>query len=177
MHTLAGVDAILDAASVVFSAGKRTKKAWLVGQLERQTRNPKTKSRAKNCTVRFTRFEKSNWRWLFKVSCRESYSAPYHTVRFRVVSGRGQQPNKLTSRSNVEVSCSCPAWLYWGSQYRATQKKYNDGRPENRAPNIRDPQGLNYLCKHVIAAIPEFLGYTVPIPQETSSEDDIEVNV
>ena len=169
--SLLTLDDVLDLAEAPLFAGYG-KEAWTIGNLVAKTRNKKTHQRAKRCRVRMYRFERSRYRWMFRVSCSESYSAPYHVTRFRV-DVSPEEYRRFTSRSTVLVSCSCPAWLYWGSAYRATQKQYNDGRKEGRPPNIRDPQGLNFLCKHVVAATPFFTGYTVPIPKELAEKRDV----
>ena len=146
-----------------------TKKAWTIGQLVQKTRNKGTKKRAKNCSVKLLRFEKKKYRWLYRVSCRESYSAPYHICRFKVDSSPTKWQH-FNSRAIVHVSCSCPAWVYWGSAYHATQKDFGDLRKENRPPEVRDPSGANFLCKHVIAAAEDFKKSSTPVPPELVRE-------
>lgn len=157
---------------VLFENDTVHKQAWTIGQLVHRTKNLATKNKANNCSVRAYRIERKQARWLFRVSCRESYSAPYHTCRFRV-DVDPDRFTKFTSKSTVYVSCSCPAWLYWGSAYWATIKDFADGRKVLIPPRIRDSQGLNYLCKHVIAATPYFKGYSVPVPAELLEEENV----
>lgn len=51
---------------------------------------------------------------------------------------------------DVNVHCTCPAWLYWALQYKATQRNYNDpNNPERRAPQRNNTRLAGGLCKHL----------------------------
>lgn len=55
---------------------------------------------------------------------------------------------------DVHIRCTCPAHLYWGYAYEATQMKYLYGIPrENRFPKIRNPNLKGTICKHEDAVI------------------------
>lgn len=55
---------------------------------------------------------------------------------------------------DCHVQCTCPANLYWGYRYTATQLKYAYGIPrENRFPKIRNPELKGTICKHIDATI------------------------
>ena len=49
---------------------------------------------------------------------------------------------------DIQVSCSCPAWKFWGYQYIGTKEKYAI-EPERRSPKIRNPQLKGSICKHL----------------------------
>jgi len=66
---------------------------------------------------------------------------------------------------DINVSCDCPAFLYWGSAYimdlydsgESTLPRYtNPAIPESRYPVIRDPQLEKGLCKHLIAVLTKY---------------------
>jgi len=66
---------------------------------------------------------------------------------------------------DINVSCNCPAFLYWGSAYimdlydsgEQTLPRYtNPAIPEQRYPVIRDPQLEKGLCKHLIAVMTKY---------------------
>lgn len=62
--------------------------------------------------------------------------------------------------ANIKVHCTCPAFLFWGSQYILTQA---DAAivPEIRYPNIRNPQLKGIVCKHLkktLKVLPFHLG-------------------
>lgn len=60
---------------------------------------------------------------------------------------------------DIEMSCSCPAWTYWGWAYRATQHGYGIG-VENRAPKRNLAYSGSSLCKHGILALQVLPFYT-----------------
>ena len=56
--------------------------------------------------------------------------------------------------ADVHTRCNCPAFLYWGMAFEATELKYLYGIPrENRFPIIRNPNLLGSICKHCDAVI------------------------
>jgi hypothetical protein len=55
---------------------------------------------------------------------------------------------EVFNKVDMELSCSCPATLYWGQNYIRTQKQAQFGPPENRAPNIKNPKQYGIACKH-----------------------------
>lgn len=66
---------------------------------------------------------------------------------------------------DINVSCNCPAFLYWGSAYimdlydsgEQSLPRYTDPSiPETRYPVIRDPQLDKGLCKHLIAVLTKY---------------------
>jgi len=64
---------------------------------------------------------------------------------------------------NVQVFCSCPAFLYYGSSYILGRPKYDAKYtdPENRPPRHRNPKQYGAVCKHyqnVLKALPFYTG-------------------
>lgn len=59
--------------------------------------------------------------------------------------------SQLFRSSDVELSCSCPAQLYWGGDYILSLDKYRAkyGEPENRPPVERNPKEYGAHCKHI----------------------------
>jgi hypothetical protein len=50
---------------------------------------------------------------------------------------------------DCKITCSCPAQLYWGYKFMATQLGYQyGGPPENRFPDERNPGLRGTVCKH-----------------------------
>lgn len=60
---------------------------------------------------------------------------------------------QLFKFSDIELSCSCPAQLYYGGDYILSQDKYRAkyGDPENRPPVQRNPREYGAHCKHLQA--------------------------
>jgi len=64
----------------------------------------------------------------------------------------------FTKEGNIYISCSCPFWVYQGSEYWAKKKGYLQGKAQGVAsePSIRDPEGEHMLCKHAVASLKSF---------------------
>ena len=89
---------------------------------------------------------------IYKVVCSKADSNPAgHEVRVKL------DVDKITSEStlndvDVKVSCSCPAFLYWGAQWNLHQNDALEGeaRPLLQAPTEQLDKRKNYMvCKHV----------------------------
>lgn len=118
--------------------------------------NALANKRASNCRNYRVGYQSSNERYLFYTRCKESYSDPRGhivTIKFDMepIRETGFLTTKIIpSKVDMRVRCSCPAFLYWGSEYIATQLDYIlEGYEENRFPSIRDPELKNTACKHV----------------------------
>jgi hypothetical protein len=119
--------------------------------------NPAFAQRAKTCGVNLKRVDAGNLRWLFSVNC-----------------GNGPKVVKLKAfrstnvvrlgKMDIDVACSCPAWQWLGPEHHAKREEYLDGSPRGTAstPVIRDPQGINRVCKHVAAVLSFVQGWEVP---------------
>ncbi len=103
--------------------------------------NPQVQAKAESLHPQLARVNPARNMWLFKVG--------KHQVRVKA-EGTG----KVSSR-HLRVRCSCPGWQYNGAEYWASQDGYLLGKPVGTvtAPNIRDPEGHNRLCKHVAACL------------------------
>lgn len=111
--------------------------------------------RAGSCRIFGIRSRKNFGRFVFFVKSNLMYSSQKgHIVSVQFpgtklsevyLNGRGKTPANVP----VRLHCTCPAFKYWGSAYRATEEGYNLGESETRSPDIRDPEGVNLVCKHV----------------------------
>ena len=63
---------------------------------------------------------------------------------------------RLAIAGDLKVSCTCPAYLYFGYKYILTQLDTNESDDENRFPKIRNPRLQGVMCKHCYAAIKAF---------------------
>lgn len=88
----------------------------------------------------------------------EPYSSP--TGHIAVVKFFKNDPRRQMLMKDCRVACTCPAFLYWGSKYNATQGKYNYKTSIDIAPNIRDPKRERKICKHIACIRQHFRGYT-----------------
>lgn len=123
------------------------KSAVTLWDLRRRT-SPFSKKYVPGCTARLLRTEAKRGRWLFRVTCSKPDSKKEgHIVRIRILKGKGR---KMVTR-DVQVSCSCGAWKYWGADFNAAGGEYLEGPPrsDGSAPDIRDPGRTYLICKHV----------------------------
>jgi hypothetical protein len=73
---------------------------------------------------------------------------------FTVTGGKGKHTVKVQRKGvDVKVSCTCNGWVFQGSEYYADKRNYLLGKPKGTLtpPRIRDPKGINLVCKHVVA--------------------------
>jgi hypothetical protein len=62
--------------------------------------------------------------------------------------------------TDIELFCSCPAFLYWGPAYILTRRHAKYSKPENRPPKERNPREHGAVCKHVQLLLDIFPMYT-----------------
>lgn len=114
--------------------------------------NPKTNRLAESATVAEIVYKKTNPRlFSYLVKGGQSYSSKKgYIVNILFTDAKIRKNGQLLNK-NILCSCTCPAFQYWGAAYNATQGRYKLGKAENNAPDIRDPNRKNKLCKHIVA--------------------------
>lgn len=70
-----------------------------------------------------------------------------------LVSRPTSQVATLLRMSGIKVYCSCPAFLYWGYQYKAEHRNYAAFKLGVRYPKIRNPHLQGFICKHTYACL------------------------
>jgi len=63
---------------------------------------------------------------------------------------------RLAIAGDLHISCTCPAYLYFGYKYILTQLDANESEDENRFPKIRNPKLQGVMCKHCYTAMNAF---------------------
>lgn len=63
---------------------------------------------------------------------------------------------RLAIAGDLKLSCTCPAFLYFGYKYILTQLDANEAGKENRFPKIRNPKLRGVMCKHCYIAMKAF---------------------
>lgn len=106
--------------------------------------------KAPNCTSKVVRTDASKFLLVYHVTCRESYSDPNgHTVRLKFDFKRLKESGKATDL-DVRVSCSCPAFLYWGAQWNLSTGDALYGAPRPKFQPPTEPRRYQFVvCKHV----------------------------
>jgi hypothetical protein len=102
-----------------------------------------------------------NMRWIFSVN------AGNGPKLVRMKARRKATSIVALTKMDVHLSCSCPAWQWQGPEYHAQQGKYQDGKPVGTAatPNVRDPERVNRVCKHVAAVVKLVRAWKIPAKQ------------
>lgn len=63
---------------------------------------------------------------------------------------------RLAIAGDLQISCTCPAYLYFGYKYILTQLDANETNPEHRFPKIKNPKLQGVMCKHCYIALSAF---------------------
>lgn len=63
---------------------------------------------------------------------------------------------RLAIAGDLKVSCTCPAYLYFGYKYILTQLDANESDKEHRFPRIKNPNLQGVMCKHCYIALSAF---------------------
>jgi len=136
-----------------------TKVAISVPELVAQTNSFSVKRRP-NCDASLL---DSNPKQLFlhySVKCHESYSDPNgHDVRVKFDVSKVEETQNANDL-DVQLNCSCPAFLYWGAQWNLHQRDglLDEPRPELVAPTQKlDLRGNFVICKHCKAVLERIL--------------------
>ena len=119
--------------------------------------NPKTVERAKKCSVALKRADGKNMRWIFSVDAGNGVKM----VKLWLVRKKGVvDPTKM----DAKFTCNCKAWRWLGPEYHAKSEEYLNGTPIGTAsePNIKDPERINKVCKHVSATIDYVKNWRLP---------------
>jgi hypothetical protein len=120
--------------------------------------NPKVQERSTKCAVSVKRADIPKLRWLFSV---DAGNGP------KVVKVKASRKGTTTALSKMDlvVSCSCKAWRWLGPEYHAKGESYMDGKPVGTAstPDIKDPERVNRVCKHVAAVLNQIQAWKIPI--------------
>src|SRR5271154_50236 len=148
------------AVDVVDGVGNRAvKTAISLPEIVRQT-NAFSKKYRGGCMPRLL---DSNPKALFlhyNVKCNKEDSDPAgHDVRIQFDVTKVEESQKAKDL-DIQVQCSCPAFLYWGAQWNLHQRDglLGPARPQLQAPKERlDLRGNYVICKHIHAVFERIL--------------------
>lgn len=126
------------------------KVALSLPELQSQT-NQFSHKWAPGCVAQLMDSDPPNLFLHYNVTCNAKWSDPRgHEVRVKF--DLSQVTSEQTAKNlDVRVSCSCPAFLYWGAQWNLNQRDSLEGqaRPLLAPPTERmDLRGHFVLCKH-----------------------------
>ena len=119
--------------------------------------NPKVQERSTKCSVTVKRADIPKLRWLFSVDAGNGA---------KVVKVKATRKGTTTALSKMDLvaSCSCNAWRWLGPEYHAKGESYMEGKPVGTAstPDIKDPERVNRVCKHVAAVLNQIQFWKIP---------------
>lgn len=136
----------------------------------------RTKRAARNCTSREVASDPNRLIWAYRTSCGEDYSDPNgHVSHIKVKLGEHGQDRSTVSGVplkdlHVAVRCSCPAFLYWVSQWIAHNNGFLAGKPRPLllAPQVRfrfkdgASTKRSLVCKHIVSAARQWITQAPP---------------
>jgi hypothetical protein len=156
---------------------KSTKIAISLPELVQQT-NAFSKKNRPGCTPQLLNSNPPELFLNYNVKCKLKTSDPAgHDVRVKFDVSKVEE-SQMAKDLDLQVACSCPAFLYWGAQWNLHQRDglYGQPRPELIAPTERlDLRGNYVICKHVHAVferiLPSVQHNIVKILRERSLKD------
>ena len=97
-----------------------------------------------------------------------------YTIKIKPI--RKDKRIKAFSKIPIQVSCSCPYFRWQGPEHWAKKHGFLYGRQVGTAstPNIKDPDGRHWACKHVIAVLNLARKWRYSSDHQWSYEGDIE---
>ena len=132
-----------------FVQGERTypKQAALLVELFSNT-SPDILEKAKSIQVRIKKVIPKNKFWSFSVPG----SKGDYVVKLKVFP-KGNA--KALEKHQIQVNCNCDFFRWQGPEHWAKSNAYLYGKPVGTAskPNVKDPNGKHWACKHVIAVL------------------------
>lgn len=115
-------------------------------------------SSAKTIPVKLVRVSPKRNAWTFSAT---GSKGDAYTVKVKAVAPQGKPNIKDVGKSDIQISCNCKFWQYQGPEHWAFSQKYLLGQPVGTAskPDVKDPTGNKWLCKHAIAVLEKTRGY------------------
>lgn len=159
---VAGLWLLQQAPERLLIGGLGVKLAATIGVL-RDGLNPKVKQRAQSCQAQLKRADIKNMRWKFSVDCGNGAKA---------VSFKARRPGNITNfhKMDFHVACSCPFWRWQGPEFHSTTKDFQDPNVKLQgtaeAPNVRDIERQNMVCKHIASVLSMTKQWAIPKPKK-----------
>lgn len=122
-------------------------------------RKSQSRARSSNIVARYQSFDKETGEVKYDVTSQSKAGRSY-TVTFKLHDWHPDQAHlddeiQHAVKGNIEIDCTCPAFLYQGYKYIATMKGSSID-PEVRPPNQTNKDRHGFACKHILKAIDSF---------------------
>ena len=132
---------------------------------------------APHSNARLIKSDPKNAMWTYRVVSFMKNSDPRgHIVTVTLVKDPKQRDLR---KLEIQLGCSCPFWKWWGPDYNAKNEDYLKGKPrsDGSAPEKRDPERRNKICKHVYVVGQVFERFAKKYELDTFREVDKIVDV
>lgn len=161
----------------LYESGKYKTAISLKGLVD-QTNSFSTKNKD-GCVPRIVESDPRRMYMRYNVKCSLKTSDPNgHDVRIKFdtdMIGDGSRYDNV----NVKVSCSCPAFLYWGAQWNLNHQDALEGQPRPllQAPTERlDLRNQFLICKHVKVVLDRVVGPVQRVINDIARKKRVEEN-
>lgn len=112
----------------------------------------RSKSRAVSQNIRAKLYKVEDNKIIYTVTSSQGDKQYLVTILLLGLTGNKLKSLKSALNGDIKIKCSCDAFLYQG--YKFISFKNDVGiDPENRPPDIRNPNREGMACKHIIAAL------------------------
>lgn len=110
--------------------------------------SPEIHGRARSVPVKLKRADPKRGIWMFHAAGSKGRT---YTVRVKALK---QGAAKYLDKLALQVSCDCNFFRWQGPEHWAKANSYLYGKPRGTAtnPEIKDPKGKHWACKHILAA-------------------------
>ena len=124
------------------------------------------------CAVRLIKTDDKNNQWTFRVwGGKKDSNRRGHEVRLKIFPDSKQKDIK---KLPVDMTCSCPFWVWYGPDYHAKHEDYllDTQRSNGEAPDVNDPENRNKVCKHIWAVSQAFNRFVKKYDLDTYKQVD-----
>ena len=140
-------DNVPPATSKVVPNGQYVKAAATMDDLAIKT-SQDVHARARKVAIRLRRADPKRGIWSFEARGSKGNYKVY-------IKGARKGNVKSLGKAQIRVSCSCDFFRFQGPEHWAKSNDYLYGKPRGtaEAPEVKDPTGQHWLCKHLVAAL------------------------
>lgn len=80
---------------------------------------------------------------------------------------------RLAIAGDIDVSCTCPAYKWWGYEYIMTELDAKEGAPQTIFPQVRNPDLHGTICKHLKVVVQAFVYHWSKIAKDLKNDNFI----
>lgn len=112
----------------------------------------RSKNRAKQQAIHAKLYKVEDNKILYTVTSSTGRNQYIVTIQLMSLTHNKLRSLRSALSSNLRIHCSCPAFLFQGYKYIAYKKNVGI-EPENRSPDITNPNKEGLACKHILVVL------------------------